>query len=320
MKQPTPNLNLDGSFDLGWGTGLLCFSLVPYFNAVLPRSTWASPWTSWVGYLPLFCGAFAPWGIPKIVKRYITCPRTGYVANPKELKLIQLVTLMVFGLALGSTISLPFVVISDISMAVYRADDSSYLHRIVMHGVKLVACASLTFYLGRKILHQAPLLAAGSNAGPTNERPGQAVPTDAHPMLMKAMLLMMLVMVPALAAGLVLALMYMSKSVTHDAALQWPQMAMLSFLVGTNAILYLMINGVSLMQQRWRWLVLALMLISPIIGVSAVPYPAPGPGSMVILEQFPPVMLSVAAVWFLSGLIALASFILHNALPAAGPP
>jgi hypothetical protein len=294
--------------------------LVPYFNAVLPSSIWASAWISWIGYLPLFCGAFAPWGIPKIVKRYITWPRTGYVANPNELRLIHLVTLMIFGLALGSTISLPFILISEICSAVYHADVAGYLHRIIVHGVKLVACAVLTVYLGRKILRKVQLSAAHSNTALTNERRGHAVPVGARPKLMKAMLLLMLVIVPALAGALVLALMYVSKSVTRDAAFRWPQMAALSVLVGTNAILYLMTNGISLVQQQWKWLVLALMLVSPIIGVSAVPYPAPSPGSIAILEQFPPVMLAVSLVWFLSGLIGLASFILHNALPAAGPP
>jgi hypothetical protein len=38
MLRPTQNVNMDGSFELGWGMALLCFGLVPYLNAVLPKS------------------------------------------------------------------------------------------------------------------------------------------------------------------------------------------------------------------------------------------------------------------------------------------
>ena len=75
MQRPAQNVNVDGSFELGWGTAVLLFALVPYFNAVVPKSLWASAWTAWIGYLPLICAAFAPYGIPKIVKRFITWPR-----------------------------------------------------------------------------------------------------------------------------------------------------------------------------------------------------------------------------------------------------
>ena len=33
MLQPAQNMNMDGSFELGWGTAVLCFGFVPYFNA-----------------------------------------------------------------------------------------------------------------------------------------------------------------------------------------------------------------------------------------------------------------------------------------------
>src|SRR5512143_1605694 len=93
MLRPALEVNRDGSFELGWGIAMLCFGLVPYFNAVVTKATWFSSWTAWVCFLPLLCGAFAPYGVPKLIKRFITWPRTGYVANPNDLKLKQLVML-----------------------------------------------------------------------------------------------------------------------------------------------------------------------------------------------------------------------------------
>src|SRR5690349_19093774 len=82
MLRPAQSANRDGGFELGWGVALLLFSLGPYCNAVLPTSIWMSRWTSWIGFLPLYSAAFAPFAIPKLVQRLITWPRAGYVANP----------------------------------------------------------------------------------------------------------------------------------------------------------------------------------------------------------------------------------------------
>ena len=101
---------------------------------------------------------------------------------------------------------------------------------------------------------------------------------------------------------------------------QWPQLGILSFLVATNAILYLMGNGVAIKQHRWKWLVLPIMLIGPIVIAPAIPFPAIKPELIPILEPFPPVMLSLGLVWFLSGAATLISFIRHNPTPPAEIP
>jgi hypothetical protein len=120
MQRPAQNVNMDGSFELGWGMALLCFGWVPYLNAVLPKSIWASPWTAWISYLPmicLICAGFAPYGIPRMIMRFITWPRTGYVVNPNDVKLIQLVMLMVFGAALGFSLTLAIMLVGPITVA-----------------------------------------------------------------------------------------------------------------------------------------------------------------------------------------------------------
>src|SRR5215471_7558849 len=81
MQKPSLHTNIDGSFELGWGTMLLCAGLVPYFNAAMPTAFWSSPWLAYTAYLPLLCMAFAPFAIPKLIKRFITWPRTGYFVS-----------------------------------------------------------------------------------------------------------------------------------------------------------------------------------------------------------------------------------------------
>ena len=103
--------------------------------------------------------------------------------------------------------------------------------------------------------------------------------------------------------------------------IHWPQLGVLSFLVATNAILYLMGNGVAIRQHRWKWLVLAIMLIGPIMVAPAIPYPVVKPELMPTLELFPPqVMLVMGLVWFLSGAATLILFIRHNPLPPVETP
>ena len=90
---------------------------------------------------------------------------------------------------------------------------------------------------------------------------------------------------------------------------------MLSLLVAPNAILYLMANAVAIKQHQWKWLMLAIILIGPVVVAPAIPYPAVKLQLLSGMESFPPVILSMGLVWFLSGAATLISFIRHNPLP-----
>ena len=323
MLRPAQNVNMDGSFELGWGMALLCFGLVPYLNAVLPKSVWASPWTAWIGYLPmvcLTCAAFAAYGIPRIIKRFITWPRTGYVANPNDIELIQLVMLMVFGSALGFSLTLPFVMVSEIREAISRAGAHSDLNRIILHSIELVVCATLALYLGRKTIRKRQPLPAAYDAALINQGLGRTAAGRKCLRGVRFTLVLLFVGIPILVCGGVFGLMYLNKSVMRHTEIQWPQLGILSFLVATNAILYLMGNGAAIKQHRWKWLVLAIMLIEPIAVAPAIPYPDVGPELMPILGPFPPVMLSMGLVWCLSGAATLISFIRHNPPPPIETP
>src|SRR5208282_5471083 len=253
MQRPAQNVNMDGSFELGWGTALLCFGSVSYLNAALSESVGTSWWTAWIGYVPLICAGFAPYGIPKMVKRFITWPRTGYVANPNDMKLIQLVMLMVFGGALGLSLTLPFVLVSQIREAIRQPGAHSDLYSIVLHGIELVVCATLTVYLGRKVIRKRQPLPAAYDAALVNQGLEQTATGRKCLRLVRLTLLLMFVGIPILVCGVVFGLMYWSKSVMRHAEFHWPQLGVLSFLVATNAVLYLMGNGVAIRQHRWKW-------------------------------------------------------------------
>jgi len=100
--------------------------------------------------------------------------------------------------------------------------------------------------------------------------------------------------------------------------IHWSHLGVLSFFLATNAILYLMGNGVAIKQHRWKWLVLVLLLVGPIVAAPAIPYPPIKPELMAMLELFPPpATLFLGLLWFLSGAATLILFIRHNPLPEA---
>jgi hypothetical protein len=320
MQRAAQNVNMDGSFELGWGMALLLFGSVSYLNAVLSESVWTSSWTAWIGYLPLICAGFAPYGVPRMIKRIITWPRTGYVANSNDIKLIQLVMIMVFGAALGFSLVLPFILVSEIRRAISQPGAHSDLHSIILHSIKLVVCTTLAVYLGRKTIRKRQPLPAAYDAALINQGLRETAAGRNRLRVVKFTMLLMFVGIPILVCGVVFGLMYLDKSVMRHMEIQWPQLGILSFLVATNAILYLMGNGIAIKQHRWKWLVLPIMLIGPIVIAPAIPYPAVKPELIPILEPFPPVMLSLGLVWFLSGAASLMSFIRHNPLPPAETP
>jgi hypothetical protein len=330
MQRPARNINADGGFELGWGTALLFFGLGSYLSVILPKSVWASPVGPWIGYVPLSCAAFAPYAIPKIIKRAITWPRTGYVANPQDLKFTQLLLLMIFGLALGYCLSMPFILFSEISEVLNRSGPHRDSHTIILQAIKLLICVILAIYLGRKVIRKPPPVASAYDAAIIGQNPAGRKRLRA----VKIALFALFFGVPILVAGLVFGLMYWSNSklhnVTGQAALSrgmatfngqsltethWSQWGMPSFLVAANAMLYLMGSGVVMKEHRWKWLMLAIMIIGPIVVAPLIPFPVPQIGLMPILEPLPPVMLTLGLTWFVSGAVTLILFIRRNPLP-----
>jgi hypothetical protein len=319
MQRPAQTVHLDGGFELGWGTAIVCCGLVPYLNAMLPRSVWTSGWTGWIGFLPLACAAFAPYGIPKIIKRFITWPRTGYVVNPNDVTLIQLVMLMGFGLALGLCLTMPFILASEIRDVISHPGAQHDAQAIMLHSGELLVCATLAVYLARKTLRKRrPPLPTAYDSLQIKHRFAQTASGRKVLRGVKLTLLLLFLGTPVLAGALVFGLIYLVKSVTSRAELSLPQIGVVTLFVATNALLYLMCNAVAIKRYRWKWLVLALMVLGPMGMGWIVPWPAVQPQLTPVVQLFPPqAMLSIGFAWCLSGIAALILFVRHHPLPAA---
>lgn len=82
MGRPNRYNNIDGTGEIGMGLMALCYGLLGYLQAVLPKnSVWSHGAASMVLF---FAGVLVMLGlilwVPKIIKKHVTWPRTGYVA------------------------------------------------------------------------------------------------------------------------------------------------------------------------------------------------------------------------------------------------
>jgi len=320
MQRPAQNVNADGSFELGWGVAVLLGGLIPYLNATLPKTVWASWWTSWIGYVPFLCFAFSPYAIPKIIKRFITWPRTGYVANPNEVKLTQLILLMIMGGAIGLGLALAFFFVSDLREAIGRSDVHRQLPHFIWVGAKLLVCGIVAVYLGRKTISRRPALPTAYDAALIQQKLAQIPAGRKQLHAVKFTLLGMFVGIPILIGGVVLGLIFWYRIALPQVGISWPQLGVAGFLVVMNALLYLMANAVVIRQLWWKWLVLAFLLVAPVMLAPAIPYPAVNSGLSPTLVSLPPVMLCLGLAWFLSGAATLAWFIRRHPLPDLEDP
>lgn len=321
MQKPALRANLDGGFELGWGTMILCGGLVPYINALLPKSFWLSPWTMWMSYLPLLGMAFAPFAIPKLVKRFITWPRTGYFAHPNEVTFKQLLMLMGFGLALGFGVTLPFRLAADYRNLPSGPGGVSGSHDFVWHSIELLVCVTLTVFLGRKVIRKRPPVPSAYDPTLMKQAFGQTAEGRRRMRLVKSAIFAMFFGIPLLLFGLVFAGMYLSKAAVRETEIHWPHLGALSFLLMANAVLYLMGNGLALKQHKWKWLMLVLLLIGPVLVAPIIPHPDIKPELAPVLELFPPTAtLFMGLIWFVSGAVTLILFMRHYPLQCAPAP
>ena len=318
MMQPSAKqANLDGSFSLGWGASLLFFGMVAYLNTILPKSVWASWWTAWIGYAPLLCAVFAVYAIPKLVKHYITWPRTGYVALPNEVKLRQLILLMIFGGALGFSLVMPFILFFEIQDAIRHTGPQSGLPTIIWQSVKLLLCLALVIFLGRKVItRRRPLPTAAYDTEQIKQAFSQTPEGRKILVGVRLSLTVLFVVLPLLALGLIIGIFCLSRGLMKSPEYHWPQLGLMCFVLSCNAMMYLMTNALGIRLQWWKWLVLALMIVGPVAVLAEVPFPAAPPEMQPVLESFPPqVMLFLGLAWIFSGLISLICFVRQYPLP-----
>jgi len=189
------------------------------------------------------------------------------------------------------------------------------LHNFILNSIKLLVCVIVTVYLAPKVIRKSKPLPAAYDAEVMKQGLKQTAAGRKRLRVVRLTLFAMFLIPPILLCGVVFGLMYWSKPVLRPADISWPELGIPSFLVGINAVLYLMGSGVAIKQHRWKWAVLPIMLMAPILIAPAIPYPASPPGLTPMFESLPPVMLSIGLVWFLSGAATLVLFIWHNPLP-----
>jgi uncharacterized membrane protein HdeD (DUF308 family) len=82
MLRPARYEMIDGSGEIGWGMAQLCFALSSYIFVILPSSSWRNG----IALLLMLAACIA---IPLCywtIKKFITWPRTGYVAHRLDKK------------------------------------------------------------------------------------------------------------------------------------------------------------------------------------------------------------------------------------------
>jgi len=82
MWRPMLHEGMDGAAELAWATMFLGFALGACTVVLLKPSLWRT----WLALLPIVCGVFGRYYVPKTIKEHITWPRTGYVAGLGERK------------------------------------------------------------------------------------------------------------------------------------------------------------------------------------------------------------------------------------------
>ncbi len=116
MLRPGRYVNIDGSFELGWGTAILLGALSAYLPGLLPNALWAGR----LGWLLLLGFALSPYLIPKAIKKYITWPRTGYVAYRHDTKSFWVGTVVAVVIAVGGSIALSYLTVSQVRQMTRR--------------------------------------------------------------------------------------------------------------------------------------------------------------------------------------------------------
>jgi hypothetical protein len=107
LMRPRRYDNIDGTGEMAMGVMMLGFALVLYLQSILPRtSIWMHGWTSmlfmYVIMVPVLCLGY--WGV-KAIKKYVTYPRTGYVAFPPVTKSGALPIVLIVSAAVGAAVT-----------------------------------------------------------------------------------------------------------------------------------------------------------------------------------------------------------------------
>ncbi len=114
MMRPMRYEAIDGAGEIACATMLLGFALSSYTYLLVPEP---SLWRNGIAWLLFFGGSFGPYCIHKAIKKYITWPRTGYVAYRRDTKSFRIGMAASVVVAVGISIGLSFLLASELRHA-----------------------------------------------------------------------------------------------------------------------------------------------------------------------------------------------------------
>jgi hypothetical protein len=200
---------------------------------------------------------------------------------------------------------------------------------------KLLISAAVAIYLGRRVVTKRPPMPSAYDAAVFNKGLAQTAAGRKFLLKMKSVMLLVVIGILLVLGGIVLGAIRLATPMVHadrdwrelassssksgpspvvHADRDWRELGALTVIVGSNALFYLVINGVAIRRYKWKWILLTIMLIAPIFANAIIPEPQNG-YDLGHLQGFSPVFITLGLVWFLSGAITLAAFMRQNPLP-----
>jgi len=114
VSRPARYANIDGSNELSWGAMCCGFASSDWLHAITPRdSLWHRPWVQML-YVPVM--VLLIYFAGRALKRYVTYPRTGFVAYPQTAR-GRMAPLIAAALAAAAALGAAVVVRGGLRMA-----------------------------------------------------------------------------------------------------------------------------------------------------------------------------------------------------------
>ena len=307
MQRPARAINIDGSIELAWGTFVLSAALTVYIGSIRPLPTWSAP----VDTALFIVMVLSPLLLPKLIKRFVTWPRTGYVALDQKSKGARMGRNLGFVLGLLGGVGLSLLAIAERQKGFLSPKG-------IVAGLLAALLLVFAFWCRwlkkdlNEIKIQQPILpaVAPENAG---DRSQSAVVTERLRkrigLSVFAVVLGIFVVVPCVFGAVVY--WWLHLAVKNPAHLNLSQTIIALMVFVANPLLYLMLNAVLLKEQVWKWFGFAALALGPLTMVTLFPEIwNKAQNSDIALPHG--VLFLIASVWLTSGGATLLLYLRHN--------
>ena len=140
LSRPARYANIDGFNELTWGAIVCWFASLDWIHTMVPRhSLWYRPWAQ---SLYMVAGVLAVHLGGKAFKRYVTYPRTGFVAYP-ETPARRVVPLVAFAVAIPITILAAAVMRRGFHLATFLGVTNTAFYAVAAQPLRPWKCGFL---------------------------------------------------------------------------------------------------------------------------------------------------------------------------------